>query len=225
MTESRRSSEDLRRVPRHRRARPAKRCWLAWQRRRQGNPAGNECRVGDVGHIVELRDGTRALIRPIEAGDRQRLKEGFESASEESRFLRFLSPQPRLSSSQLDFLTVVDHLRHEALIAVDPETGESFGTARYVRDDVNPESAEFAIGVGDRWMRIGLGSALLSALFGRAREEGITRITGVIHGENTAVRRLVAKVAGPYETKFTGWGVNEIVIDLGPPQRESSAES
>jgi acetyltransferase len=109
------------------------------------------------GRIVELRDGTRALIRPIGPDDRDRLNEGFLSASPESIFLRFLAPQPLLSSSQLDCLTAIDHDRHEGLIAVDPETGQSFGTARYVRDDEHPETAEFAIGVGDRWMRIGLG--------------------------------------------------------------------
>jgi acetyltransferase len=172
--------------------------------------------LAEAGDIVQLRDGTRALIRPIQPGDRERLKKGFESSSEESRFHRFLGPQPRLSSSQLEFLTAVDHVDHEALIAVDPETGQSFGTARYVRDQADPETAEFAIGVGDQWMRIGLGSALLSALVGRAREERITRITGLIQSDNTAIKRLVAKVAGAYETGPSEYGVNEIVIDLAP---------
>jgi RimJ/RimL family protein N-acetyltransferase len=171
--------------------------------------------VDPTGRIVELQQGKKALIRPIEPGDRERLKAGFDSSSEESRYRRFLSPQPRLSSAQLDFLTAVDHERHEALIAVDPESGESFGTARYVRDEADPKSAEFAVGVGDQWMRIGLGTALLTALLGRAREAGVSRITGTMHAENTAIIRLVAKVAGSFETKSTGWGVKEIVIDLG----------
>jgi GNAT superfamily N-acetyltransferase len=177
--------------------------------------------VGDRAQIVQLRDGTRALIRPIGPEDRQRLKEGFESASMESRFQRFLAPQHKLSSRQLDYLTAVDHVRHEALIAVDPETGESFGTARYVRSDEDPETAEFAVGVGDRWMRIGLGTALLGALVRRAREAGVTRITGAIHAENKAIKGLVTKVAGSYETRSVGWGVREIVIDLGSEQPEA----
>jgi RimJ/RimL family protein N-acetyltransferase len=178
----------------------------------------------ETGQIVELRNGTKALIRPIRPEDRERLKEGFESASEESRFLRFLAPLPRLSSSQLDYLTSVDHVRHEALIAVDPETGQSFGTARYVRSDDSPETAEFAVGVGDQWMRIGLGTALLSALALRAREAGITRVTGVVHEENKAIRRLVASVLGPYETRTTEWGAKEIVAELPPdPTRETRA--
>jgi RimJ/RimL family protein N-acetyltransferase len=170
--------------------------------------------VAESGQIVQLRGGTKALIRPIQPDDRQRLKEGFESSSEKSRYNRFLSPLPKLTSRQLEYLTVVDHDHHEALIAVDPETGQSFGTARYVRSEEDPESAEFAVGVGDRWMRIGLGTALLGALVQRARESGIRRITGVIQADNTAIKGLVAKVAGPYETKTTGWGVKEIVIDL-----------
>jgi L-amino acid N-acyltransferase YncA len=130
--------------------------------------------------LVELRDGTTALIRPIEPGDRERLDEGFRSASAEAIFMRFLAPLPRLSSTQLDYLTRIDHDRHEAVIAVDPDTGESFGTARYVRSEDDPATAEFAVGVGDRWMRIGLGSALLDALVRRAREAGVARLTGVI---------------------------------------------
>jgi RimJ/RimL family protein N-acetyltransferase len=183
--------------------------------------------VGGEGQVVELRDGTRALIRPIESGDRKRLNEGFESASAESIFLRFLAPVPHLSGRQLDYLTAVDHVRHEALIAVDPQTGQSFGTARYVRSEDDPETAEFAVGVGDRWMRIGLGTALLRALVLRARDAGVVRFTGLIHPDNTAIRRLVERIAGPYETRSAGQGALEIVFDLrtrAGTLRESSAQ-
>ena len=167
-----------------------------------------------AGEMVELRDKTTALIRPIEPSDRERLNEGFESASAESIFLRFLAPQKQLSSSLLHYLTVVDHDRHEALIAVDPETGRSFGTARYVRDKDHPDMAEFAVGVGDRWMRIGLGTALLRALVLRARAAGVVRFIGLIHAENTAIQRLVEKVAGPYEIRSAGYGAMELAVDL-----------
>jgi RimJ/RimL family protein N-acetyltransferase len=174
--------------------------------------------VTETDEIVTLRDGTRALIRPIGPQDRERLVEGFESASEKSIFLRFLAPLPRLSSGQLDYLTDIDHVHHEALIAVDPETGQSFGTARYVRDDDRPESAEFAVGVGDQWMRIGLGTALLGALVQRAQEAGITRFTGLIHPENTAIKRLVEKVIGPYRTRVAGPDGVELTVEMAETQ-------
>jgi RimJ/RimL family protein N-acetyltransferase len=175
--------------------------------------------VSQTDQIVELRDGTRALIRPIGPWDRERLNEGFESATPESIYRRFLSFQRRLSSSQLDYLTAVDHVRHEALIAVDPETGQSFGTARYIRSEDDPETAEFAVGVGDRWMRIGLGTALLGALVRRARDAGITRFTGLINPENTAIRGLLEKVAGRYETRWAGQGTLEVEVDLRAGER------
>ena len=164
--------------------------------------------------IVELRDGTLALIRPIGPDDRDRLNEGFLSASPESIFLRFLAPQARLSRSELDYLTAIDHDHHEALIAVDPETGQSFGTARYIRSDEDPGTAEFAVGVGDRWMRIGLGTALLTALAVRAREAGVTRFTGLVHADNTAIKRLVERVAGSYEARQVGQGALELEVEL-----------
>jgi RimJ/RimL family protein N-acetyltransferase len=170
--------------------------------------------LANEGEIVELRDGTRALIRPIAPDDRERLNEGFETASARSIFMRFLAPQPHLSSSQLNYLTAVDHVRHVALIAVDPDSGQSFGTARYFRADERSDTAEFAVGVGDRWMRIGLGTALLRALVARARDAGIVRFTGIVHADNAAVMGLIEKVAGPYETKVLGQGALELVIDL-----------
>jgi hypothetical protein len=40
------------------------------------------------------------------------------------------------------------------------------------------------------------------------------RFTGLIHADNVAIRRLIAKVAGPYETKLAGQGALEVVVDL-----------
>jgi GNAT superfamily N-acetyltransferase len=166
------------------------------------------------GQIVELRDATKALIRPIGPDDRERLNEGFESASADSIFLRFLTPLPHLSGSQLEYLTSVDHVRHEALIATDPDSGKSFGTARYVRYESDPATAEFAVGVGDRWMHIGLGTALLRALVSRAEAAGVRRFIGLTHPENTAIRQLVKTVIGAYETRSVEQGAIEIAFDL-----------
>jgi RimJ/RimL family protein N-acetyltransferase len=181
-------------------------------RRKPANSGGRAS--PETGQAIELRDGTKALIRPIGPWDRDRLNEGFMSASPKSILQRFLTPLPELSNNQLDFLTAVDHIRHEALIAVDPETGQSFGTARYIRSDLHPEAAEFAVGVGDRWMRIGLGTALLSALALRACEAGIIRFTGTVHSDNIAIRRLLKKIIGDYETKSGGMGTVEVAVDL-----------
>jgi acetyltransferase len=83
-----------------------------------------------------------------------------------------------------------------------------------VRDEDDPETAEFAVGVGDRWMGIGLGTALLGALVERAREAGVVRLTGVIQPDNTAIKRLLEKVAGGFETTSVEQGAIGIAVDL-----------
>lgn len=45
-------------------------------------------------------------------------------------------------------------------------------------------------------------------------ELGIIRFTGTIHSENIAIRRLLEKVMGVYETKSAGTGAVEVAVDL-----------
>ena len=48
--------------------------------------------------------------------------------SDRTRRQRFLGPKPRLSARELDYLTDVDHVTHEALVAIDETTGEIVGS-------------------------------------------------------------------------------------------------
>jgi GNAT superfamily N-acetyltransferase len=134
--------------------------------------------------ITELRDGTRVRIRPIEPGDKRAILEGFEQLSDESRYRRFLTPTPRLTESQLRYLTEVDHESHEAVIAFAEETGEPLGVARYVRFPDDPADAEPAVTVVDDWQGRGLGSLLLEEITARARAAGVRRFTATVLAVN-----------------------------------------
>ena len=131
---------------------------------------------------VELRDGTRIVIRPIEPEDRAALAEGFERLSPESRYRRFFAPVAHLSEHDLDYFTLVDHHDHEALVAVAAETGEGVGVARYVR--IGPDVAEPAVVVADDWQGRGVGTRLLEALVERAAQEGIRRFEAPVLAYN-----------------------------------------
>lgn len=159
---------------------------------------------------VRLRDGSRVLIRPIEPDDRQTLAEGFERLSPESRYRRFFAPVRELSERDLDYLTRVDHRDHEALIAVEPDTGRAVGVARFVR--TAPEVAEPAIVVADDVQRLGLGTALLDALAERARAEGIARFEApVLAGNHEAIRLL----EGLGRTRRLGRGTEvDVIVEL-----------
>ena len=87
-----------------------------------------------LGAPIVLRDGSRVRLRQGRSSDRALLLRGFERLSPESRYRRFLAAMPELSEANVRHLTEIDHHGHEAIIALDEETGEGIGVARYVRD-------------------------------------------------------------------------------------------
>jgi RimJ/RimL family protein N-acetyltransferase len=135
---------------------------------------------------IQLRDGSTALIRPIEPDDSDRLREIWDSMSELSRRRRFLAPSNAVSDEDLRYLAEVDHRRHEALIALDGD-GRGIAVARYVRSPDDRSSAEVAVVVADDWHRRGLASALLERLSERAREQGIERYSAIVSQDNAVV--------------------------------------
>lgn len=104
---------------------------------------------------------------------------GSACLSDTSRYRRFLSPDGRLSESELRYFTEVDH-DHEALVAIDSRAGEGVGVARCNRSREDPPAAELAIAVVDDWQRRGVGTRLATALAERARKEGIAVFTGLV---------------------------------------------
>jgi RimJ/RimL family protein N-acetyltransferase len=169
---------------------------------------------GHVVHeLVELRDGSQVLIRPIEPRDGEMLLAGFEMLSPESRYRRFFTPLTTLDSRWLTYLTEVDHRDHEALVAESVATGEPVGVARYIRLPEQPTAAEMAVTVVDHWQGKGAASALLALLSRRAQAEGITRFHATCLAENRAVLELLRGFATERSEKTTG-NVVEIDMDL-----------
>ncbi len=133
---------------------------------------------------MELRGGRRALLRPLQPTDRERLIETFDRLSPDSRYRRFFRSMETISARDLEYLLNIDHHDHEAILAIDPERNEAIGVARYVRVDPAEVSAEAAVSVVDDWQGRGLGKALLTRLSERAVEEGIQRFTALVQSDN-----------------------------------------
>jgi RimJ/RimL family protein N-acetyltransferase len=161
-----------------------------------------------------LPDGTRVILRPIEAADKPRLSDALGRLSQETIRRRFLAAKPRFSASELRYLTEVDghnHLALAAFLAEDPDT--IAGVARCIRLD-EPETAEFAIVVGDPFQGRGLGSLLARELAGAARAAGIRRFAATMLGDNDAVRRLMRTISAHLELDRIDRGVREVVINI-----------
>lgn len=130
-------------------------------------------------------------IRPITPDDKEALLQGFQRLSERSRYRRFLAPHGTLTAEELRYFTEIDHHDHEALVAMDPASGEGVGVARYVRSPENPASAELAVAVLDDWQGRRVGSRLVAALATRARSEGISSFTALLLADNDEMLALM----------------------------------
>jgi RimJ/RimL family protein N-acetyltransferase len=167
-----------------------------------------------IGQTVELRDGRTILVRQIGADDAERLADAFNRLSEESRQRRFLTPATELSSEDLDYLTNVDHRRHEAMVAIDPGDGRLVGSARYVQVPGERETAEVAVAVVDEWQRRGVATALLASLSGRAHENGVERFRAYVSSDNTVVLDALERAGA---TRAPGGG-GEIEFNVEVPR-------
>jgi RimJ/RimL family protein N-acetyltransferase len=150
----------------------------------------------EEGVPVFARDGSPIRIRQFHREDRELWERGFEHLGAESRCRRFLTPTPAASAQMLRWLTELDHHDHDALVAVDDQTGEGIGVARDVRDANRPHVAEVALTLVDEWQGRGVGTLLLGALCGRAREEGVTTFTAMMLATNNAMIDLLRQL-GP----------------------------
>jgi GNAT superfamily N-acetyltransferase len=139
-----------------------------------------------------LRDGTRALVRMVEAGDKEGFAEAMGRLSSRSRYLRFHSGVEQLSERQLQYLTEVDQRDHVAWVALTTEQGRDvgIGVARFVRVEGEPDVAEAAITVLDDYQNRGLGTVLLGVLAAAAARRGITVFRSYVLGDNTDMLNL-----------------------------------
>jgi GNAT superfamily N-acetyltransferase len=165
---------------------------------------------------MTLADGARLRVRPIVPADREPLADAFDRLSDHSRRQRFLAPKPRLSARELDYLTDIDHVTHEALVAIDETTGDIVGVGRYATGSDGGAAADMALIVADAWQRRGIGHGLAVRLLERARANGITRMTGTALAENRRVRSLLDRLG--FRVRSVSAGVVEVELDV-PPAR------
>ena len=163
---------------------------------------------------MTLRDGRPVALRPVVPEDRQRLADGFEELSRESRRLRFLGSVSRLSEAHLRYLTEVDgqdHVAWGALDLTDPDA-PGFGVGRFIRLGPGSDVAEFSLTVLDTAQGLGVGQLLLAVLAAVAPTVGVATLRGVVAAENDKMtawmQRLGARVVA---------GGTETVLDLGLP--------
>ena len=162
-----------------------------------------------------LPDGSRFILRPIEPGDKGRLSLALARLSRETIRRRFFAAKPRFTTGELRYLTEIDGHNHLALVALPADDPDSIvAVARCVRLPDTPDTAEFAIVVGDAYQGRGLGSLMGRELAGAARAAGIRRFAATMLGDNDAIRRLMGTISTHLELDRIDHGIREVVVDL-----------
>jgi len=136
----------------------------------------------------------RVIVRPLDATDAAGVAALFDRMSAESRRRRYLTSKERLSPRELRFLTDVDHVRHEAVAAVDTRDGSIVAIARYVQYGGRPGVADVAVEVADDLQAMGIGTMVARRLLERGWANGITAFEATILWENRAARALARRL-------------------------------
>ena len=144
--------------------------------------------------VVRLIDGSRITIRPTLPQDLELQREFFRSLSTEGRYRRFMVPLNELPEVVAQRFISIDYRSHVALLAEVFDDGREImiGEARYVLDEHDPATSEFALAVADDWQGRGIGRVLLARLEREAAASGIRRMLADTHYDNKAMRALAA---------------------------------
>jgi GNAT superfamily N-acetyltransferase len=156
----------------------------------------------------------RFALRPMAPADADDLVRFHEGLSIDTTYLRFFSPHPHLSATEVDRFTHVDHLEREAVVAT--SAGDIIGVGRFDRL-ADRSVAEVAFAVADGWHRQGVGRALFEHLADRAGELGVSQFHAETLWENRAMLGLFHHVGRPVTTRPDG-GVVHVEIDLRAPE-------
>jgi acetyltransferase len=136
-------------------------------------------------------------LRRVRAEDAAAVRCLFRGLSETSRWLRIFTVCPRLDGV-VDWATKVEDDRRLGLVAITANTGQVIAHAGLERDPGQPDRAEFAVVIADRYQGRGLGGLLLGRLVEVARQAGIGWLTGEVLANNHRMLNLL---------RHSGWAV------------------
>jgi len=163
---------------------------------------------------VMLRNGTPAVIRAIRPEDKRFLIDVFGQLSGASIFKRFLYKKPRLSDTDLVYLTELDFATHVGLLAVVEEDGvdRPVGVGRFVAK-TNQSSAEVAFTVHDSYQGLGIATYLLRHLTMIAQMLELREFTADVLPDNKPMLRVL-RSSGLAMRMHTSEGVCKIWLSI-----------
>jgi acetyltransferase len=141
---------------------------------------------------------------------RRRLLEPFATVSPEDLRLRFFADIAELSAEEMDKLAHLDS-DNIAFVALDEDTGQMLGLVR-LKEELDEETAEFAILVRSRLKGHGLGWTLMRRVIDYGKEKGLRRIYGDVLAENGAMLQMCEELG--FKGQDMGPDLRRVMLDL-----------
>jgi acetyltransferase len=157
-----------------------------------------------------VRGGERVLIRRARPEDVALYRDFLATVSPEDLRLRFFADIAELSAEEMDKLANLDS-HNIAFVALDEDTGEMLGLVR-LKEELDEETAEFAILVRSRLKGHGLGRMLMRRVIDYGKEKGLQRIYGDVLAENAAMLQMCKELG--FKAQDMGPDLRRVVLDL-----------
>ena len=158
-----------------------------------------------------MRGGERVLIRRLQPEDMALYPDLLREVSAEDLRLRFFADVAELSAEERDKLSHLDYRHEMAFIALDEDIGRMLGLVR-LKDELDEQTAEFAILVRSRLKGHGVGWLLMQRVIDYAKEKGLRRVYGDVLAENAAMLQMCAELG--FRTEDMGPQFRRGVLDL-----------
>lgn len=157
------------------------------------------------------RSGERVLIRRLRPEDAALYPDLLSDVSAEDLRLRFFARIAELSAEEIKKLAHLDYSHEIAFVALDEDSGRLLGLVR-LKDELDEETAEFAILVRSRLKGHGLGWLLMRRIIAYAKDKGLRRVYGDVLAENTTMLQMCAELG--FRAKDRGLHLRRVVLDL-----------
>lgn len=174
---------------------------------------------------LELDNGRRLIMRPIEPRDAPVLRRSFGYLTPEEIRFRFLHPINELTPRHALSLSRIDRGRAFALVIVEalpPERALIGAVARAVIDE-SGAAAEFAIIVGCEISGFGLGTMLMRRLIEWCRKKRLDTIYGIVMIENERMLALARRLGFRLALETDNPGVVRVWLPLRAADRDKGS--
>lgn len=153
-------------------------------------------RIHDHARSARLPDGTRVFLRALRAADLEHAQAYFSGFSEQSKYLRFMTPTPTLTAETLALVVAALHEARAGISVAIIDHGQQellIGGARIVPTQ-RRSCCEFALSIVDAWQGRGLGTILMREAVRLARQLGYHRIEGSVLTINSKMLKVAQRL-------------------------------